>query len=150
MRGKKTGGRQKGTPNKRRDDTLIKRNPAIKRRTVHAILKDEMPLEFMLARMRNPNLPLAFRAEMAFQPPVRPLGRDDRQLGGRGPSPAGGPRGPPRETNHPSRFGVQKMSNGISQSLAEVAARARRIAGVRDAKSYRVGCWRRQLRGHNA
>jgi hypothetical protein len=55
--GKKTGGRKKGTPNKRR--------AALDAVADKAVLSGLTPLEFMLQIMRNPDQDLAFRAEMA-------------------------------------------------------------------------------------
>lgn len=53
-RGRKTGGRQRGTPNKRQPDAVIK-----------AAKSGELPLDYMLRVMRDPTVEYPRRDEMA-------------------------------------------------------------------------------------
>ena len=56
----KTGGRKKGTKNKR-----MSMPDVVHEAVVQAVIRAETPLEFMLAAMRDVNQPMPFRAEMA-------------------------------------------------------------------------------------
>jgi len=56
----KTGGRKKGTKNKR-----MSMPDVVHEAVVQAVILAETPLEFMLAAMRDVNQPMPFRAEMA-------------------------------------------------------------------------------------
>ena len=58
--GIKTGGRQKGTPNKRRSTSAVAKSAVVR-----AVEGGETPLEYMLRIMRKNSIPTKRRDEMA-------------------------------------------------------------------------------------
>ena len=79
--GIKTGGRQKGTPNKRRATSAVAKSAVVR-----AVEGGETPLEYMLRIMRKKSIPTKRRDEMAraAAPYVHAKVTDGKSIGGEG------------------------------------------------------------------